>query len=80
MIWSLLFQMGGTTSGWWSFAFLGLLIVGTVVYLLWNATGGPSPTPSTGRADAVETLRMQYAHGEIDDEEFEKGVRTLRER
>lgn len=84
MIGSLLLQMGGTTGGWWPFAFLGpfigLLIMGTAVYLLWGAISGSSPTPSTRQADAVETLRKRYARGEIDDEEFEERARTLRER
>lgn len=84
MIWSLLLQMGGGAGGWGAFAFLGplvgLLIVGTVAYLLWSANGDSSPTSTAQTNDAMETLRARYARGEINEEEFEDRARTLRER
>lgn len=83
MTWSLLLQMGGGTGGWWLVSLLGplvgLLIMGTVVYLLWNAIAGSTPA-STERTDAREALRKRYARGEIDEEEFEERARMLRER
>ncbi|MEF8826431.1 MAG: SHOCT domain-containing protein [Halapricum sp.] len=84
MIWSQLLQMGGGASGWWPLGFLGpfvgLLVMGTVVYLLWSVISGPSPKSTARTDDAMETLRKRYARGEIDDEEFEERARTLRER
>ncbi|WP_340099512.1 SHOCT domain-containing protein [Salinibaculum salinum] len=84
MIWSLLLQMGGGAGGWGPFVFLGplvgLLLVGTVVYLLLRAVGGTSSTSTARTSDAMETLRKRYARGEIDDEEFEERARKLRER
>lgn len=84
MIGPLLLQMGGGASGWWPLAFLGpfvgLLIMGTVVYLLWSAISGSSPRPTERADDAMETLRKRYARGEIDEETFEERARTLRER
>ena len=84
MTWSLIQQMGGGMGGTGSFAFLGpflgLLIMGTVVYLLWVVISGNSAlqahsNPSDG---AIERLRERYARGEIDDENFEKRVQKLR--
>ncbi|MCU4728341.1 SHOCT domain-containing protein [Halobacteria archaeon HArc-curdl7] len=84
MIWSLLLQMGSGTGGWWMVSFLGplvgLLIMGTVVYLLWSAIAGSTPESTEQTNDAIETLRKRYARGEIDEEEFEERARMLRER
>jgi len=83
MTWSSLLQMGGT-GGWWLVSFLGplvgLLIMGTVVYLLWSAIAGPTSSSTERTNDAMETLRERYARGEIDEAEFEERARTLRER
>lgn len=83
MTWSLLLQMGGT-GGWWLVPFLGplvgLLIMGAVVYLLWRAIAGSTPSSTERTNDAIETLRKRYARGEIDEAEFEERARTLRER
>lgn len=85
MIKLLLLQMGGGMGGGGSLVFLGplmgLLLVGGLVYLLWTAiSGNRSPSKGDGTpGDATETLRDRYARGEIDDEEFEKRARKLRE-
>ncbi|MCU4719226.1 SHOCT domain-containing protein [Halapricum hydrolyticum] len=59
---------------------VGLLIMGTVVYLLWSAIAGSTPESTEQTNDAIETLRKRYARGEIDEEEFEERARMLRER
>ncbi|MFC7045965.1 SHOCT domain-containing protein [Halobacteriaceae archaeon GCM10025711] len=78
----LLLQMGSGMSGSWGFAFvgpfIGLLVMGAIVVGLWSIVSG-SNHRSDG-SDALETLRNQYARGEISDEEFEERSRRLRER
>lgn len=76
------------TSGWgmtgwgiglfglgWLFPLLFLALVGWAVYRI--ATGGGIETD--GEEDrAIDLLRESYARGDIDDEEFERRLRTLR--
>lgn len=82
MIWSQVLQMGGG-AGWPAFAFVGplfgLLVMGAVIYLLGRVLTTSSAS-SAQQDDAMETLRQRYARGEIDEEEFEKQARTLRQR
>lgn len=86
MIWSLVLQMTGGMGGWWSYAFLGpvvgILVMGAIVYLVWSAfAGGHSRSDGSAPSDdAMETLRRQYARGEIDEDTFENRARTLGER
>lgn len=84
MSWSPVLQMAGGMSGAWTFGFLGplvgLIVMGTLVYLLVRAVGGgQSERGASHPGDAMETLRERYARGEIDEEAFEKRARTLRE-
>ena len=78
--------MNGGMGGWGTFAFVGpfvgLLFVGAVVYVLWNALGGQQSASRRAERsdDAIETLRKQYARGEIDEETFERRAQTLREK
>lgn len=80
MSWSLLLQMGGGFSYAFVGPFFGLLVMGAVVFLLWRLL--VTSTSGTGREpdDPMETLRKRYARGDIDDEEFERQARLLRER
>lgn len=52
-------------------------VVWAVVRLSRGRTGGEGP-PEQGDA-AEETLRQRYARGEIDAEEYEQSLQTLRE-
>jgi putative membrane protein len=69
---------GGTAPGWWLLVgllgrVLTLLVVLGVGYLLYRAL-----TESGGETDeAMETVRLAYARGDIDDEEYERRRKTL---
>ena len=87
MIGPQILQMGsGMGGGWWSGAFFGpliaLLLVGAILFVLWNAMSeqDTGQKRSTQPNDAMETLRERYARGEIDDETFEERARKLRDK
>ena len=79
-----LLQMGGGMDGGWTVAFIGpfvgLLVMGLFIYLLWRVLSGPvsSGQGSSESQDAMETLRERYARGEIDEETFEERAQRLR--
>lgn len=78
--------MGGGMGGTWTYGFvgpfLGLLVMGVIVYVLWTAVNGGNDRMNHQRTtnDAMETLRARYARGEIDDDEFEERARRLRDK
>lgn len=64
---------GGMMGGW---MFLWpLLLIGGLVWFLGSFQNQPN---SRGQDSALETLRAQYARGELSEEEFETRRRTLR--
>lgn len=64
---------GGMMGGW---MFLWpLLLIGGIVWFLGSFQGQANPRT---QETAMETLRIQYARGEISEEEFENRRRTLR--
>ena len=69
--------------GWWAwfsmavFMFAFLALIGGVI---WFAVRRSSAMPmAEGTQSAEETLRLRYAAGELDDEEFARRMRVLRE-
>ena len=68
----------GSVSGWWLLVgllgrVLTLLVVVGVGYLIYRAL-----TESDGGADeAMDELRLAYARGDVDDEEYERRRKTL---
>ena len=68
----------GGVSGWWLLVgllgrVLSLLVVVGVGYLIYRAL-----TESDGGTDeAMDELRLAYARGDIDDEEYERRRKTL---
>lgn len=85
MSWLPILQMGGSMGGTWSVAFIGpfvgLLVMGLFVYLLWRVLSGPvsSGQRSSEATDAMETLRERYARGEIDEDTFEERAQRLQD-
>jgi len=75
--------MNGGMGGWWFPIFgplVGVLTVGVIGYLLWSVLAdSDSSGPRTEATDAMETLEDRYARGDIDEDEFERRARTLRE-
>lgn len=63
---------------WWS---LGLLTVGVLLWAFWRAFVDRSETHRRAerRGAAEEALRENLAVGEIDEEEFARRMRILRE-
>lgn len=53
------------------FPFFGLLVIGVVAYVGIRAFHSTRTGPSEQTDSALETLRQQYARGEIDEEEFQ---------
>ncbi len=66
------------TLGWLAaLAFLAALIVGVVLLVRW-LTSANDDSVGTGGASALEILKRRYIAGEIDEDEYEEGVkRTL---
>ena len=68
----------GGRSGWWLFVgllgrVLTLLVVVGVGYFLYRAL----TEPDGGTDEAMDELRLAYARGDIDDEEYERRRKTL---
>lgn len=63
---------------WWSFWILTALVLG---WALWRAGADRSGTRRQvrGEEEAEEELRRRYARGEIDDDEFARRLKVLRE-
>lgn len=65
-------MMGGWGSGWFMMAFWILVLFGLILLIRWilvitNTDKGFS----AGRSGALDILKMRYAKGEIDKDEFE---------
>ncbi|HLX33688.1 MAG TPA: SHOCT domain-containing protein [Candidatus Limnocylindrales bacterium] len=62
-------------------AFWGLVIAALVLGVRWlirQERGGHQPPPPGPRPDdPLEILRQRYARGEIDDEEYQRRLKTL---
>ena len=65
----------GMGIGMWFF--WAVIIVGVV--LIVKLVIAPDSNRSISAASAEETLRLRYARGEIDQEEFEQMMRELRQ-
>lgn len=63
---------------WWGFWILTLVVL---VWAFWRAFADRSATHRQAEREeaAEEELRRRYARGEIDEEEFERRLRVLRE-
>src|ERR671911_375114 len=78
--------MGGWDAGfWWPFILVRLLLWGVFLSLLvWFAVrvfsrGRGDTRPGATKDSAGEILRERFARGEINAEEYEKSMRTMRE-
>ncbi len=54
---------------WW------LLVAGFILLIIFNML--PYRTASASKEDALDILKMRYARGEIEQEEFEERKRVL---
>ncbi len=61
--------------GWLMMVLVPLLFVLLIGYLIYSVGGGGPDSDDS----ALETLREAYARGDIDDEEFDRRRRKLRE-
>ncbi|HCT77603.1 MAG TPA: hypothetical protein DGG94_00620 [Micromonosporaceae bacterium] len=62
-----------------SMTVLALLVLGAVVFLVvWATRTATSGHASSGVDDAEQVLRRRYAAGEVDDEEYQRKLATLR--
>lgn len=59
--------------GW----FIGLLLVGFLIYLLLKNKKGPAQPNRSDSSDAMEQLKMRLAQGQITLEEYQKMKETL---
>ncbi|CAM3823402.1 MULTISPECIES: SHOCT domain-containing protein [Mesobacillus] len=59
--------------GW----FIGLLLVGFLIYLLLKNKKGPDQPNRSDSSEAMEQLKMRLAKGEIGVEEYQKMKETL---
>lgn len=74
---------GPWDGGWWAFAmmlislvFLALIVVGVVFVIRSFSEGGRTPPRSEGNR-ALDILDERFAHGEIDQKEYEERRRIL---
>ena len=57
-----------------------LLVIGLVVYLLWNNPNHSNLSMIGHQKDeAIELLKRRYINGDIDEETYEKMKRTINE-
>lgn len=75
-------MMGGSFGSWWMLIPV-LLLGGLLALIAWTvARIFPSDRLSSGgipRDAAEETVRQRFARGELDGEEYERSLRTLRD-
>ncbi|SHH72831.1 putative membrane protein [Caloranaerobacter azorensis DSM 13643] len=57
--------------------FLGILLLGIVVYLIFKYTNGRKHHGYYDKSDALEILKERYAKGEITEEEYERKKNML---
>tara|TARA_R110002049_G_scaffold22808_1_gene81234 strand:+ start:1155 stop:1388 length:234 start_codon:yes stop_codon:yes gene_type:complete len=57
---------------WWV-----LIVVGIVALVKWMGTSSESGARKDGGGRALDILKERYAHGEIDEQEFQKRKRDL---
>lgn len=55
-----------------------LLVIGLVVYLLWD-NKGKLPVAGSGKDEAIELLKRRYINGEIDEDTYVKMKRKISE-
>lgn len=68
-------MVGGTGGIWgWGMLLVWLLVLGGIGYLVYRWAARTTPA---SQDPALEELRMQYAQGELTDEEFEERRQRL---
>lgn len=65
------------STGWWIVA--ALMMVAMMGGMVWMMRGMASGRGSEAGVDPVEIARQRYAHGEINEEEYERILRVLQE-
>jgi len=70
--------------GWltvgWIFWVLVILLLFTLIWFLFKKGKDPESSPSESQKTAKEILDERYARGEIDDEEYQRRKKELREK
>ena len=69
-------SMGG--SGWLWLSFIALALIALAVTALVAAIGPQTRTHAQSPAPAEQVLADRLAHGDIDSEEYQQRLRTLR--
>ena len=69
--------MGGFGMGGLMLVFWGLILFGLILIINWLLTATRNEKNGTSGADAREILKIRYAKGEIDREEYERMRREL---
>ncbi len=62
--------------GWTAMWAVWVFILALIVFAIWRVAANSRPAP--GRDPAEEVLRMRYARGEVNAEEFDRMLSDLR--